>query len=120
MTLDLTRSVARPAGLAPAERLDAWPLLAGITCPRDLADMTHHQLDTLAGEIRRFLVNKVCASGGHLGVNLGVVELTIALHRVFDSPRDVLLFDTGHQSLSFNPVRWLWLGGARGGSGVGS
>ncbi|MET9834745.1 1-deoxy-D-xylulose-5-phosphate synthase [Streptomyces sp. NPDC006385] len=52
----------------------------------------------LAGEIRRFLVEKVSVSGGHLGPNLGVVELTLALHRVFDSPRDALLFDTGHQA----------------------
>jgi 1-deoxy-D-xylulose-5-phosphate synthase len=98
MTLDVVRGVTGPVHPAPAERLDAWPLLARLTRPRDLADMIHHQLDTLAGEIRRFLVNRVCATGGHLGVNLGVVELTIALHRVFDSPRDVLLFDTGHQA----------------------
>ncbi|WP_345196417.1 1-deoxy-D-xylulose-5-phosphate synthase [Streptomyces lavendulae] len=55
------------------------------------------QLAELAGEIRSFLVERVCATGGHLGPNLGVVELTLALHRVFDSPRDALVFDTGHQ-----------------------
>src|ERR1019366_1217786 len=52
----------------------------------------------LAEEIRRFLVDSVSKTGGHLGPNLGVVELTIALHRVFDSPRDPIVFDTGHQS----------------------
>jgi len=56
------------------------------------------ELTELAGEIREFLVEKVAATGGHLGPNLGVVELTIALHRVFDSPRDPILFDTGHQA----------------------
>jgi 1-deoxy-D-xylulose-5-phosphate synthase len=61
-------------------------------------DLGPAELKTLAADIRAFLVEKVCATGGHLGVNLGVVELTIALHRVFDSPRDVILFDTGHQA----------------------
>ncbi|MFE8910867.1 1-deoxy-D-xylulose-5-phosphate synthase [Streptomyces globisporus] len=56
------------------------------------------QLASLARDIRTFLIEKVCASGGHLGPNLGVVELTIALHRAFDSPRDAILFDTGHQA----------------------
>ncbi|MFJ2669161.1 1-deoxy-D-xylulose-5-phosphate synthase [Streptomyces sp. NPDC087525] len=56
------------------------------------------QLPLLAAEIREFLVEKVCASGGHLGPNLGMVELTLALHRVFESPRDALLFDIGHQA----------------------
>ncbi|MDK1475884.1 1-deoxy-D-xylulose-5-phosphate synthase [Streptomyces sp. 549] len=56
------------------------------------------ELPSLAARIRTFLVNAVCASGGHLGPNLGVVELTLALHRVFDSPRDALVFDTGHQA----------------------
>src|SRR5207302_1777526 len=60
--------------------------------------MGHGQLQQLAGEIRDFLIDKVRASGGHLGPNLGVVELTIALHRVFDSPRDAIVFDVGHQS----------------------
>lgn len=76
----------------------AWPLLELLTMPSGLKTMTGRELERLAGQIRAFLVAKVCASGGHLGVNLGVVELSIALHRVFDSPRDVLLFDTGHQA----------------------
>lgn len=73
-------------------------LLAGINGPADLADLTQDQLESLALEIRAFLVDRVARTGGHLGPNLGVVELTIALHRVFNSPRDVLLFDTGHQA----------------------
>ncbi|WP_228447066.1 1-deoxy-D-xylulose-5-phosphate synthase [Streptomyces paludis] len=63
-----------------------------------LLAMGHGRLRALAAEIRTMLVEQVCASGGHLGVNLGVVELSIALHRVFDSPRDPIVFDTGHQS----------------------
>ncbi|MFD9623251.1 1-deoxy-D-xylulose-5-phosphate synthase [Streptomyces virginiae] len=66
--------------------------------PRDLDALTAEDLTALAGEIRSFLVDSVAQTGGHLGPNLGVVELTIALHRVFDSPRDRILFDTGHQS----------------------
>jgi 1-deoxy-D-xylulose-5-phosphate synthase len=63
-----------------------------------LSEMDNRDLQVLVAKIRTFLVEKVCATGGHLGVNLGVVELTVALHRVFDSPRDVIVFDTGHQS----------------------
>jgi 1-deoxy-D-xylulose-5-phosphate synthase len=63
-----------------------------------LRAMSPAQLKTLAGEIRLFLIDKVSKTGGHLGPNLGVVELSIAVHRVFDSPKDVVLFDTGHQS----------------------
>ncbi len=73
-------------------------LLSRIKGPRDLDRLTQEQLVELAGEIRTFLVEAVSKTGGHLGPNLGVVELTIALHRVFDSPRDKVLFDTGHQS----------------------
>ncbi|MER6361159.1 1-deoxy-D-xylulose-5-phosphate synthase [Kitasatospora sp. NPDC001527] len=73
-------------------------LLTRIRGPRDLDRLTPGQLTALAQEIRTFLVTEVSKTGGHLGPNLGVVELTIALHRVFDSPRDRVLFDTGHQS----------------------
>ena len=69
-----------------------------VNSPRDLRGMTYAQLDQLADEIRHFLVEHVSKTGGHLGPNLGVVELTIALHRVFRAPDDVILFDTGHQS----------------------
>ncbi|WP_405691586.1 1-deoxy-D-xylulose-5-phosphate synthase [Streptomyces sp. NBC_01185] len=73
-------------------------LLTRIKGPRDLDRLGLEQLDQLAGEIRTFLVEEVSKTGGHLGPNLGVVELTIALHRVFESPQDKVLFDTGHQS----------------------
>ena len=73
-------------------------LLSQIVTPADLKALAPEELDPLATEIRDFLVTNVSRTGGHLGPNLGVVELTIALHRVFDSPRDVLLWDTGHQA----------------------
>jgi 1-deoxy-D-xylulose-5-phosphate synthase len=73
-------------------------LLRGIGSPEDLRALPVEQLPQLAEEIRAELVEKVTRTGGHLGPNLGVVELTIALHRVFRSPDDVLIFDTGHQS----------------------
>jgi 1-deoxy-D-xylulose-5-phosphate synthase len=73
-------------------------LLEGIQGPRDLKALPAERLPALAEEIRAFLVEQVSRTGGHLGPNLGVVELTIALHRVFDSPRDTIVLDTGHQS----------------------
>ncbi len=73
-------------------------LLEGIHGPSDLKKLSPAQLPLLAQEIRLELIQAVSRTGGHLGPNLGVVELTIALHRVFDSPRDTLVFDTGHQS----------------------
>jgi 1-deoxy-D-xylulose-5-phosphate synthase len=73
-------------------------LLDRIRGPRDLDGLTEAELTDLAAEIREFLVENVARTGGHLGPNLGVVELTIALHRVFDSPDDPIIFDTGHQS----------------------
>jgi 1-deoxy-D-xylulose-5-phosphate synthase len=72
--------------------------LESITTPRDLRDLTTEQLDDLAAEIRQKLVATCSRTGGHLGPNLGVVELTIAIHRVFDSPHDRVVLDTGHQS----------------------
>jgi 1-deoxy-D-xylulose-5-phosphate synthase len=73
-------------------------LLDRIAGPRDLRDLDDDQLAELATEIRDFLVAKVSRTGGHLGPNLGVVELTLAIHRVFDSPTDRIVFDTGHQA----------------------
>ena len=73
-------------------------LLEEITCPEDLRDLSAHDLTRLCAEIRDFLVAAVARTGGHLGPNLGVVELTVALHRVFVSPQDALVFDTGHQA----------------------
>ena len=73
-------------------------MLETITDPSQLRKLSYTELDELAAEIRAFLIEKVSKTGGHLGPNLGVVELTIAMHRTFNSPHDVLLFDTGHQS----------------------
>ncbi|MCV7300113.1 1-deoxy-D-xylulose-5-phosphate synthase [Mycobacterium barrassiae] len=73
-------------------------MLEQIRGPADLQHLTQSQMSDLAQEIREFLIHKVAATGGHLGPNLGVVELTLALHRVFDSPHDPIIFDTGHQS----------------------
>jgi 1-deoxy-D-xylulose-5-phosphate synthase len=73
-------------------------MLESIKSPKDLQGLTTEQLTELSSEIRQFLITKVSQTGGHLGPNLGVVELTIAIHRTFESPKDVILFDTGHQS----------------------
>ncbi|MGK2948202.1 MAG: 1-deoxy-D-xylulose-5-phosphate synthase [Acidimicrobiales bacterium] len=74
-------------------------LLDSISSPADLRSLTAPQLEQLADEMRQFIVDAVEQAGsGHLGSNLGAVELTLALHRVFDSPRDILLWDTGHQA----------------------
>ena len=73
-------------------------LLDGISSPRDLRDLSEDELTTLASEIRDLLIRTVATNTGHLGPNLGVVELTLAIHRVFDSPRDRVVFDTGHQA----------------------
>jgi 1-deoxy-D-xylulose-5-phosphate synthase len=73
-------------------------VIESIKSPDDIKGLSQEELVSLAQEIRTFLIEKVSKSGGHLGPNLGVVELTMAIHRTFDSPRDVILFDTGHQS----------------------
>ncbi len=73
-------------------------ILDHIDSPADLRSLSLDELEQLAAEIRTFVVESVTATGGHLGSNLGVVELTLALHRTFESPRDVLLWDTGHQA----------------------
>jgi 1-deoxy-D-xylulose-5-phosphate synthase len=73
-------------------------MLESIKSPADLQGLDEDQLALLSEEIRSFLIEKVSKSGGHLGPNLGVVELTIAIHRSFQSPKDVIVFDTGHQS----------------------
>ncbi|MEY9933946.1 1-deoxy-D-xylulose-5-phosphate synthase [Catenulispora sp. GP43] len=93
------RTTAKSSSSSSAPRRQpAEPVLERVKGPEDLAGLDTAELTALAEEIRGFLIEKVCAAGGHLGVNLGVVELTIALHRAFRSPRDALLFDTGHQS----------------------
>jgi len=73
-------------------------MLSQINSPADLAALSHEDLIELSAEIRALLIEKVSKTGGHLGPNLGVVELTVAIHRVFESPKDVIVFDTGHQS----------------------
>ena len=73
-------------------------LLETIEGPEDLRGLDAAAMEQLAAEIRSFLITHVSATGGHLGPNLGVVELTLAVHRVFDSPQDSIVFDTGHQS----------------------
>ncbi|WP_257158351.1 1-deoxy-D-xylulose-5-phosphate synthase [Corynebacterium cystitidis] len=73
-------------------------ILSGISSPADVKALSGAELETLADEIRQFLIEKVSATGGHLGPNLGVVELTIALHREFSSPSEPIIFDTSHQS----------------------
>ena len=72
--------------------------LSSIRSPKDLRPLSYPELDDLAGEIRDFVVQAVSETGGHLGSNLGAVELTLALHRVFESPTDAILWDTGHQA----------------------
>src|ERR1700733_9439708 len=72
--------------------------LESINSPADLRRLDPSQLAVLAEEIREFIVQAVSVTGGHLGSNLGAVELTLAVHRVFRSPRDVVLWDTGHQA----------------------
>src|SRR5688572_31470936 len=73
-------------------------LLDTISSPSDLKGLSYPELRTLASEIREFIVDAVAKGGGHLGSNLGAVELTLAVHRVFDSPTDPILWDTGHQA----------------------
>ena len=73
-------------------------LLPSINSPEDIKHLSYSELDALAAEIREFVISAVTKTGGHLGSNLGVVELTLALHRIFSSPHDVVLWDTGHQT----------------------
>jgi 1-deoxy-D-xylulose-5-phosphate synthase len=83
-------------------------MLEQIRGPADLQHLSQQQLRELASEIREFLIHKVAATGGHLGPNLGVVELTLALHRVFDSPHDPIIFDTGHQAYVHKMLTGRW------------
>src|SRR4051812_18912496 len=73
-------------------------LIDSINEPADLRTLSYVELDELAGELRDFIVQSVARTSGHLGSNLGAVELTLALHRVFESPTDAVLWDTGHQA----------------------
>lgn len=82
----------------PNQTGEGTPLLDAINSPEDLRAMRREQMPLLCEEIRRFLVDSVGRTGGHLASNLGVVELTVALHRVFNTPHDHLIFDVGHQA----------------------
>ncbi|UVS79239.1 1-deoxy-D-xylulose-5-phosphate synthase [Actinokineospora sp. UTMC 2448] len=95
-------------------------LLPAIRRPSDLRRLTVAELDGLAAEIRALLVAEVSRTGGHLGPGLGVVELTLALHRVFDSPADRILWDTGHQAYVHKALtgRWSEFGGLRARGGL--
>ena len=75
----------------------AYPLLSKISCPQDLKRLSVQQMPQLCDEIRSFLIENVSRTGGHLSSNLGTIELTVALHRVFSSPQDKFVFDVGHQ-----------------------
>src|SRR5215212_1693286 len=76
----------------------ATPLLDQIRSPADLRELPERELKQLAEELRRETIDAVSVTGGHLGAGLGVVELTVALHYVFDTPRDKLIWDVGHQA----------------------
>lgn len=80
------------------ENFEQWPILGGISSPEDLKALPADQLGTLAAEIREYLAYRVTENGGHLASNLGIVEMTMAIHRVFESPHDHVIFDVGHQS----------------------
>jgi len=73
-------------------------LLEQIHDPRDLSALSYDQLAELSAEIRSYLIEQISNTGGHLSPNLGIVELTLAIHRSFDSPRDRIIFDVGHQA----------------------
>jgi 1-deoxy-D-xylulose-5-phosphate synthase len=100
-----TWEVGRTCGPQPEP---AFPLLRQLGGPGDLRRLDATLLPALAGEIREFLVAAVCRTGGHLGPNLGAVELTIALHRVFDSPTDRIVWDTGHQAYVHKILTGRW------------
>ena len=78
--------------------MNMYKYLDKVNSPQDIKNMTVDELDLLAKDIRKFLVRSVSQTGGHLASNLGVVELTLALHKVFDSPKDKIVWDVGHQS----------------------
>src|SRR5688572_23016728 len=92
----LPKSPAGADGITPLLRNSS--LLDAISSPADLRRLAEADLTELAADLRRELINVVSMTGGHLGASLGVVELTIALHHVFDTPRDRLIWDVGHQA----------------------
>jgi 1-deoxy-D-xylulose-5-phosphate synthase len=104
----------------PHDEPEMGPLLSGIGRLADFKSLDEDELPRLAEEIREFLVGAVARTGGHIGPNLGVVELTMAIHRVFDSPHDQIVFDTGHQSYVHKALtgRAGQFGGLRGRGGL--
>ena len=96
-TVDRDSCVRTPPA-SPGAVASCDVFLDGIREPEDLRELSYADLNELSGEIRDFVVAAVAETGGHLGSNLGAVELTLALHRVFESPRDAILWDTGHQA----------------------
>ena len=88
-------AVSAPEAAASPESL---PILSRIDCPDDIKRLSRAELLRLCAETRRFLIDTLSQTGGHVASNLGVVELTAALHRCFDTERDRLVFDVGHQS----------------------
>ena len=74
-----------------------YEILNKIKSPQDVKNLNYNQIDTLCGEMRDCIINTVSQNGGHLGANLGAVELTVAIHRAFNSPEDAIIFDVGHQ-----------------------
>ena len=80
------------------DELRRYPLLSRISTPGDLSTLTSAELVGLAQEIRAYLIASVAKTGGHLGPNLGIVEVALAVHRIFESPRDTIIWDTGHQA----------------------
>ena len=83
----------------PATSLDTrFPLLRTVNSPADLRPMSRDTLKTLAHELRAYVIDSVSKTGGHLSSNLGTVELTVALHHVFNTPHDRLVWDVGHQT----------------------
>ncbi len=82
----------------PSVKASSTPLLDSVRLPKDLRALEMGQLATLADELRRETISAVSTTGGHLGAGLGVVELTVALHYVFNTPQDRLIWDVGHQA----------------------
>ena len=75
-----------------------FPLLRNIQQPLDLRELSSEQLESLAAELRSYLIHSVAETGGHLGASIGTVELTVALHHVFNTPQDRIVWDVGHQT----------------------
>ena len=98
MPIRTRTSTVRPTGRAGPNTRTSVPILPTLHSPAELRGLTEEQLLALAAEIRETIIETVAQTGGHLGSSLGVVELTIALHRLLESPHDRIVWDTGHQA----------------------